>query len=257
MGVYMRPDGTAWSGGLVELLAEFGYSAGAARMALGRLARRRLLERVRVGRTIHYTLTERSRQLLAEGDERIFSLGSDETDGETWTILWHTLPDEQRVARARLTQRLRFLGFGSIHDGSWVHPRDRVGEVTELLEEVGALDHAVVMLAEPASADDVRALAARAWDFDALRDRYLQFVAEFEPLQRRARSLHDREAFRVRALLAHSFRAFPFLDPELSSAVVPDLGRPKAVSLFHELYDVLEAPAQRHFDTVAGSFAPT
>ena len=93
MGVYMRADGTAWSGGLVELLGEFGFSPGAARMALGRLARRRLLDRVRVGRTIHYTLTNRSRQLLAEGDERIFSLGSDETDGETWTILWHTLPD--------------------------------------------------------------------------------------------------------------------------------------------------------------------
>jgi len=256
MGVYMRPNGTAWSGGLVELLAEFGYSAGAARMALGRLARRRLLERVRVGRTIHYTLTERSRQLLAEGDERIFSLGSDETHGDTWTILWHTLPDEQRVARARLTQRLRFLGFGSIHDGSWVNPRDRVREVTELLEEVGAVGHAIVMVAEPASEDQVRALAERAWDFDALRRRYTEFVREFAPVRLRVRSLDDRQAFCSRALLAHAFRAFPLLDPELSEAIVPELGRREAVSLFHELYNALEAPAQRHFDAVAGSFVP-
>src|SRR6185312_10819501 len=71
LGTYIRPrGGTAWSGGLVQLLGEFGFSQGAARAALTRLVRRGLLSRVRQGRLIHYRVTERADRLLAEGDRR-------------------------------------------------------------------------------------------------------------------------------------------------------------------------------------------
>src|SRR5207248_1114681 len=76
LGTYVRPTGdTVWSGGLVTLLGQFGFSHGAARVALMRLVRRELLARIRDGRHVHYRLTSRCERLLEEGDGRIFSLG--------------------------------------------------------------------------------------------------------------------------------------------------------------------------------------
>ena len=52
LGTYVRPYGdTVWSGGLVALLGELGFSHGAARVALTRLVRRGLIARRRSGRT--------------------------------------------------------------------------------------------------------------------------------------------------------------------------------------------------------------
>ena len=70
-----RPGARVWSGGMVELLGEFGFSTDAARAALSRLVTRGLLARVKVGRMVHYTLTPRAQELLAAGDRRIFSFG--------------------------------------------------------------------------------------------------------------------------------------------------------------------------------------
>src|SRR5215471_14073298 len=81
LGTYVRPFGdTVWSGGLVALLEELGFSHGAARVALTRLVRRGLLGRVRSGRLVHYRLTPRCDRLLAEGDGRIFLLGNPRDD---------------------------------------------------------------------------------------------------------------------------------------------------------------------------------
>src|SRR5581483_10747891 len=58
LGAYVHPrEATVWSGGLVQLLGEFGFSTGAARVALARLVRRDLLEPRRDGRLVHYALT--------------------------------------------------------------------------------------------------------------------------------------------------------------------------------------------------------
>src|SRR3954451_13782169 len=90
LAIFGRQHGRAlWSGGLVRLLNEAGYSTLAARAALNRLVGRHLLERVRTGRFVHYEITPRCADLLAEGDRRLFTLGDrTEWDG-TWTTVWH------------------------------------------------------------------------------------------------------------------------------------------------------------------------
>jgi phenylacetic acid degradation operon negative regulatory protein len=93
LGAYVRPFArTVWSGGLVALLAEFGFSDGAARAALTRLVRRDLIARVRAGRLVHYRLTSRCERLLVEGDGRIFTLGRLPAQLGPWTVLWHQIP---------------------------------------------------------------------------------------------------------------------------------------------------------------------
>jgi phenylacetic acid degradation operon negative regulatory protein len=252
LGAYVHPrEATVWSGGLVQLLGEFGFSTGAARVALARLVRRDLLEPRRDGRLVHYALTPRATALLAEGDRRIFSLGREPHHAELWTVLWHAVPPDQRLARDRLGRRLRFLGFGSVQDGTWISPHDREREVAALLDELGVAEHAGLLLGRPAASVDFRSLAARAWDLDDLSRRYRAFAAAF----RRVRPRDDRDAFLTRTRLVHAFRQFPFVDPELPDELMPaPEHRTRAVTLFHDLYERLEAPARRHFDAVTTGY---
>ena len=248
LGAYVYPDDRlVWSGGLVRLLGELGFSAGAARVALARLTRRDLLARVRTGRLVHYRPTSRTTALLAEGERRIFSLGRDSRPAGEWTILSHAIPDERRLERGRLARRLRFLGFGSLQDGVWISPHDRAEEVASLLEELRLVGHAAVVLGRPAGLTDLETLVARAWDVEGLAKRYRAFELAFG--QHAARNgVADREAFLVRTRLVHAFRQFPSLDPGLPDQLVPTGGhRARAVALFHDLYAALAEPARRHF----------
>jgi phenylacetic acid degradation operon negative regulatory protein len=259
LGTYVRPYGDAvWSGGLVALLEELGFSEGAARVALTRLVRRGLLGRERSGRLVHYRVTERCDRVLAEGDGRIFTLGDPRPAGDGWTVLWHQIPEDRRLQRSRLARRLRFLGFGSVQDSVWVSPHDHSDEVRALLGELGVSAFAVVFVASVGGEDGMAALVARAWDLSGLAERYASFVAEFSASvgrSGRARRCDDVEAFRVRTRVVHLFRGFPFLDPELPDdmSAVPR-ARAKAVSTFHALYEGLAEGSQRHFDAVTGAW---
>lgn len=255
LGAYVRPRRSrpVWAGGIVRLLGELGFSDGAARIALTRLARRELLSRRKQGRHVHYTLTERACAVLAAGDRRIFTLGSG-TGSDTgsggageWTLLWHSIPDSDRRAREALVRRLRFLGFGSIQDGTWLAPRDIENEVAKLLDELGIRRHAGLLRGMPVGQGDVRAFVAKAWDIDALDRRYAAFVADFSG----ATAGDDRSAFALLTRLVHTFRQFPFYDPELPAELVDAPShRAAAVALFHDLHAKLGPAAQRHFDEV-------
>jgi phenylacetic acid degradation operon negative regulatory protein len=252
LGAYLpRRDRRVWSGGLVRLLGELGFSTAAARVALARLAARDLLSRERDGRRIHYLITPRLAALLSEGDRRILSLGrAARRDGE-WTVLWHVIPDERRLDRGRLARRLRFLGFGPVQERTWIAGHNREREVTELLHELDLTDHAGLLVGKPATSLDFSAFAARAWDLDTLAARYRAFVGEFEPrLAKLSPVGADKPAFVMRTRLVHGFREFPYLDPELPGETNEQLGelRNRAVLVFHRLYHALRIPAQRHFD---------
>jgi phenylacetic acid degradation operon negative regulatory protein len=256
LGAYLRPrDRQVWSGGLVALLGEFGSTSGAARVALARLAARGMLARRRAGRLVHYTLTQRAAAILAEGDRRIFSLGREGRDqhGDAWTVLWHTIPESRRLERSRLTRWLRFLGFGPLQDGTWLAPGNHEPEVNALLAELGVRDHVAVLIGRPAGVLDLRSFVSRAWNLDEVTARYRKFVAEYgeyaAPAVRAA--LADAQALQVHTRLVHTFRQFPFLDPDLPANLVPaPEHRAPAVQLFHDVYDALVVPAQRHFDQV-------
>lgn len=254
-GAHVSPrDHTiVWSGGLVALLAEFGFSSGAARIALTRMVHRGLLARHRSGRLVSYTLTPRAVAILIEGDRRIFSLGRSTDPSTTWTVLWQAVPEQRRQARERLVRRLRFLGFGSLQDGTWLAPHDREREVAALLAELDVTKHASVLLGRPGTLVGFDAVLTRAWDLPGLAARYEAFVAEFaeyaDPAARA--SLDDRAALVLRTRLVHLFRQFPSLDPELPADVAaPPPARAAAVTLFHDLYPALAQPAGRHFTEV-------
>jgi phenylacetic acid degradation operon negative regulatory protein len=256
LGMYARKSQRpVWSGGLVMLLEELGFSHGAARVALTRMVRRGLLARDREGRLVHYRMTDRCERLLAEGDGRIFTLGEPRPEGDGWTLLWHQIPEDRRLQRSRLARRLRFLGFGSVQDSVWVSPHDHCTEVSELLGELGVSSFATVFVARISDLEGLPALVGRAWDLSGLAARYEAFDAEFSPLRRRGVALSDAEAFRMRTRLTHIYRGFPFVDPELPDSLASvSRARTRAVRTFHVLYKGLAPASQRHFDAVTGAY---
>lgn len=254
LGTYLRrPKQVAWSGGMVELLGEFGSSVEASRAALNRLANRQLISRRKEGREVFYALTRQGHELLAEGDLRIFRFGRRSVDARRWTVLWHSLPESRRVERARLASGLRFLGFGSVQDATWVAPHDREKEALQLLERLGAADYAYVLVGRPAAGLDVGTVIAQAWNLEEVDARYRGFIDEFGPLSstRARRRLSDAQAFTARTRAVHLFRSFPLLDPELPDDYMPHRGcRGKAISVFDAIFECLRDQAQRYFDTV-------
>jgi phenylacetic acid degradation operon negative regulatory protein len=250
LGTYVHhQDRTVWSGGLVSLLGEFGFSPGAARIALIRLANRGLLERIRTGRLAFYRLTPRCRKLLEEGDRRIFLLGKGPNHAEHWTILWHAIPEERRLERGRLARRLRFLGFGTLQDGTWVSPHDRESEVVQVIEDLDVSEFSGVLIGAPAASLDFRTFVSRVWPMGALSERYRLYVEQFGMFANGGgEKLTDREAFVVRTRAMHAFRNFPADDPELPDDYIyqPQF-RAEAIEVFSTLYERLAEASDRYF----------
>ena len=245
-----RPGQRVWSGGMVDILENLEFTTGSARAALARLVNRDLLARTREGRLAFYSITQRADALLSEGDRRIFTFGRTEPAVEQWTVLWHAIPEDRRVSRSRFASRLRFLGFGSVQDATWVAARNREHEVRLLLHELDIRPYVSVMVGHmPAEVPPV-ALVAQAWRLDEVAKRYEAFLSAFGGFRKASarRSLSTADAFKSRTLLLHRFRAFPAIDPELSEGIdtVRDLRR-QAVECFDEVYATLEEKASEHF----------
>jgi phenylacetic acid degradation operon negative regulatory protein len=255
LGTHLRrPGQTVWSGGMVRLLDSFGFTTGSARAALSRLVLRNLLVRTRQARFVHYALGARTERLLAEGDRRIFSFGRTESAADVWTVLWHSIPEDQRVQRSRLVSRLRFLGFGSVQDATWLAAHDREQDVLTLLRELEIETHVSLFVGRISEGLAPAALADTAWSLDEVAARYRGFLSAYGPLRRaaaRAR-LSAEDAFVARTVMLHRFRGFPFIDPELPAAIDPlRTLRGDVVTTFDEVYEQLEPVADGYFGSVA------
>jgi phenylacetic acid degradation operon negative regulatory protein len=255
LGAHLREPGqTVWSGGMVRLLDSFGFTTGSARAALSRLVLRNLLVRTRQARFVHYALGGRTERLLTEGDRRIFSFGRTEPAVDVWTVLWHSIPEDQRVQRSRLVSRLRFLGFGSVQDATWLAAHDREQDVLALLRDLGIEAYVSLFVGRISDGLAPTALAHSAWSLDEVAIRYRGFLSAYGPLERAAArtGLSAEHAFVARTVMLHRFRGFPFIDPELPAAIDPlRTLRADVVATFDAVYEQLEPVADGYFRSVA------
>jgi phenylacetic acid degradation operon negative regulatory protein len=252
LGMFARDQSRpVWSGGLVELLGEFGFSPAAARIALARVVDRGILERRKEGRLVFYVVAPRTQELIEVGDRRLTEFALEQPWDGTWSLVWYSIPDEMRRQRHRLSRRLRFLGFGPLEDSTWIAPRDQRDEVVGYLARLGVNDMAGMLVGQLATDLTPQAVIARAWDSSSATERYRGFVGEFSRYRTRKR-IGDQEAFLACARLANTYRRFPYIDPGLPPALFPAARHRRAViDLVRELTPVLVEPAQRYFDATA------
>ncbi len=217
LGEFVLPGGgAAWTSAFIEVLGRLGVEEKATRQALMRTADDGWLVSERVGRRTRWRLTPSAVQLLTEGTERIYGFTGATTDWDgRWLMVLARVPETDRPARHLLRTRLTWAGFGSPAPGVWISTHtERIDEVERLFAQTPAFDDARIFIAEHHGERDLTGMVHQAWDLRAIDAAYLEFLTEFSsavapaPLERLVE-------------LVHSWRAFPWLDPNLPRALLP------------------------------------
>lgn len=245
-GLYARESGGALPvAGLIRLMAALGVEEPAVRSAVSRLKRRGVVESARVGESAGYALTDWGREILAEGDQRIFGhLRSDVDEG--WVLCVFSIPESQRTKRHTLRSKLTWLGFGVASSGVWIAPAHVAGAAAAMLKRYGLDPYASLFRATHLGNAPLAGEVAKWWDLAALRRMYVEWIgvhgrrnglapdAEADPAAAFARWVHA----------VDDWRRLPYLDPGLPAALLPpDWPATRATALFDALRQRLAGPA--------------
>lgn len=255
-GLYAREVGGWLSvGSLVKLMAEIGVDEPAVRSSISRLKRRGILDAQKVGGVAGYALSDRAREILQEGDRRIFERHrAAAADG--WVMAVFSVPETERQKRHMLRSRLAWLGFGTVAAGVWIAPAHLEPETRDVLERYELSSYVDLFRADYVAFGPVSELIGAWWDLSCLERLYDEFSTVHGPVLarwKRRRSGDDASAFAdyVRALT--DWRRLPFLDPGLPAELLPkDWHGASAADTFFALQGLLAEPAHRYVDEVTG-----
>ncbi|GAA4217113.1 PaaX family transcriptional regulator [Actinocatenispora rupis] len=254
-GLYAREAGGFLPvAALVRLLAELSVEEPAVRSAISRLKRRGLLEPRRVAGAAGYALSDAGREILREGDERIFAPPAPGgPDG--WLLAVFSIPETERQKRHTLRTRLTWLGFGTAAPGVRVAPAHRYDATVAVLRRLGLESYVDLFRADYLAFTDLRTAIGTWWDLPGLRTQYDEFLAGYRPVlarwRRREPDAHRAAAFAdwIEALTV--WRRLPYLDPGLPADLLPARWPGAAAAdLFAALRDRLAAPAHDHVHTL-------
>ena len=262
-GLYAR-DQAGRAGGwlsvaaLIRLMGALGADQAAVRSSISRLKQRGILEPLRLGGAAGYALSQRGREILAEGDSRIFERPRARlADG--WLLAVFSVPERERGRRHALRSRLTWLGFGTVSAGVWIAPAHLAGETRDVLARDGLSGYVDLFSAGYLAFGDLREQVGCWWDLDRLERLYQEFLDLSWPVRerwhgRRARAGGDGEAaFADYVLALTAWRRLPYLDPGLPAELLPaDWHGARAASAFGALRARLAAPARAHVLAVTG-----
>jgi phenylacetic acid degradation operon negative regulatory protein len=271
-GLYARESGGWLSvAALIRLLAGLGVDEPSVRSSISRLKQRGLLEPRREGGAAGYALSGRGRDILAEGDRRIFERPR-ATAADGWLLAMFSVPESERGRRHTLRSRLTWLGFGTVSAGVWIAPAHLADETAEVLRRHGLSGYVDLFRADYLAFGHLSEQVGRWWDLDRLEQLYQAFLDLCGPvLQRWDSAAGGRPpaggagrnsesgsrpgsgqagggaafADYVRALTA--WRRLPFLDPGLPPEFLPpDWHGLRAAGTFAALRDALAGPARAY-----------
>ncbi|MEW2162143.1 PaaX family transcriptional regulator C-terminal domain-containing protein [Streptomyces sp. NPDC007084] len=209
---------------LIRLLAAVGVDAPSVRSSVSRLKRRGLLEPARTaGGAAGYALSSDARQLLEDGDRRVYASTAPEDEG--WVLAVFSVPESERQKRHVLRSRLAGLGFGTAAPGVWLAPARLHQETRHTLERLGLDPYVELFRGEHLGFAATAEAVARWWDLAAIAKEHEAFLAEHEPVLRawehRVDTPHE-DAYRDYLLALDSWRHLPYADPGLPPALLPD-----------------------------------
>lgn len=249
-GLYGRELG-GWVpvGDLVRLLAAIDVDESSTRMAVSRLKQRGWLRARRVGGLAGYSLSTSARELLAEGDRRIYQRRvADPTDG--WVLAVFSVPESVRSKRHLLRSQLSRLGFGTATSGVWIAPAHVYDEAQASLRRLGLAEHVSLFEAKYMAFADLPSMVRRWWDLERLDRMYSGYVRAYEPVLatwHRRRRLDPDTAFVDHLRAADAWRRLPYLDPGLPEDLLPDeWSGTRAADVFFRLHAMLAEPAIAH-----------
>jgi phenylacetic acid degradation operon negative regulatory protein len=252
-GLYAREAGGWLSvASLIRLMAELGVDEPAVRSSISRLKQRSVLEPHRSAGAAGYALSGLGRDILAEGDQRIFDRPRARL-GDGWVLAVFSVPERERRRRHELRSRLTWLGFGTVSAGVWIAPVHLAAETAEVLDRSGLSGYVNLFRADYLAFGEIARQVAQWWDLDRLQSLYRSFLDLAGPVLARRDEATPGGAFAdyVRALTA--WRRLPFFDPGLPAEVLPaGWNGLRADQAFAALRERLAQPARAHVLAVTG-----
>lgn len=255
-GLYARDMGGWLSvAALIRLMVDLGIAEPAVRSAVSRLKQHGLVEPHRVGGAAGYALSARGRDILAEGDMRIFGRQQASTS-DGWLLVVFSVPEQERAKRHALRSRLGWLGFGTVAAGVWVAPGHLANETANVLAADGLSEYVSLFRAEYLAFGDLRARVRSWWDLDRLERLYQDFIDATWPVVDHWKAGGAGEpgaAFADYVRVLTAWRRLPFLDPGLPAELVPaNWNGARAAEVFEQLGVLLAGPASGHVHAVTG-----
>ncbi|MFI5805927.1 PaaX family transcriptional regulator C-terminal domain-containing protein [Streptomyces sp. NPDC051561] len=189
-GAYGRgeygPDGREADGepmpiaSLIRLLAAVGVDAPSVRSAVSRLKRRGLLVSARTaGGAAGYALSDDARQLLDDGDRRIYARREPRlSDG--WVLAVFSVPEAERAKRHVLRSRLAGLGFGTAAPGVWIAPGGLYEETRHTLERLQLARYVDLFRGDHLGFAATAEAVGRWWDLTGLARLHEEFLGRHE-----------------------------------------------------------------------------
>lgn len=258
-GEYVGEHEQVWSGGLVNLLQDLGFSIAGARVAINRVCARNLLLSQREGRLVFYASSPRLFTVIKEARQHTFSAKADPTWDGNWTLVSYqgadaNKTDGHRTSRSRLGRWLTLRHFGVAQDGIWIaaggDSRDLDGLVAQLDME-GQVLRLNVRLNDN---QEISSVVHRAWNIELLSFLYEMFLSKFEREYERVskRGVAPTDAFVIRTQLIDMFRKMATIDPNLpQNALGVNWRRREALDLFYAMHPLLADGAREHFEACA------
>ncbi|NUK63332.1 PaaX family transcriptional regulator [Streptomyces lunaelactis] len=238
---------------LIRLLAVLGVDAPSVRSSVSRLKRRGLLipERTPDG-AAGYALSDDARQLLDDGDRRIYTHHSPQLS-EGWVLAVFSVPEAERSKRHLLRSRLARLGFGAAAPGVWIAPARLHEETRHTLRRLRLDPYVELVRGEHLGFAATAEAVARWGDLGAVAKQHEEFLDLHEPVLRAWEARDEvpaREAYRDYLPALDSWRRLPYVDPGLPAELLPQ-GWPgeRSAEVFARLHALLRDAGAQFVET--------
>lgn len=252
LGEFMGQDWDApvRTGVFLEVLHGAGVAAPAARATLDRLVRKGVLTRERHGRHLEFSLTPAGRTMLGEATHRVRGPSPFHPNGDGWTLVTFSLPEELRALRGRLRSTLTWHGFAPLRDGLWLASgRPALAAAIEPLRAELPDGAVTAFHAEELDGFPIASSVRDAWDIDGIRAAHEEFIESWRPVVVDDSS----SAMVMRTMLVADWlellRADPRLPPEFMDAHWP---APDSFALYRRLRAELAPQSEAEFAALTG-----
>ncbi|MFF8945234.1 PaaX family transcriptional regulator C-terminal domain-containing protein [Streptomyces sp. NPDC014864] len=227
---------------LIRLLAAVGVDAPSVRSSVSRLKRRGLLVPARTAQgTAGYELSAEARQLLDDGDRRIYAAAPPGDEG--WVLAVFSVPESERQKRHVLRSRLAGLGFGTAAPGVWIAPAGLYEETRHTLQRLRLDPYVDFFRGEHLGYTPTAEAVARWWDLPAIAAQHEAFLDSHAPVLRAWDKRPDtppEDAYRDYLLALDSWRHLPYADPGLPARLLPgDWPGARSAAVFRGLHERL------------------